>query len=183
MKRVISQLLLKCAGWKSVVTVDFPEKCIICVAPHTSNWDFVIGKLFYTSIGKTASFLIKNSWFFFPFNLFFTSIGGVPVDRSKSGELTDILANEFLVRDRFQLAITPEGTRKLIPNWKKGFYFIALKAQVPIVLVTFDYGSKTVGVNRVFVPTGDEEKDLREIRLHYQNVVACHPEKFSIGEI
>lgn len=183
MKRFVSGILLKCAGWKSEVTVDFPEKCVICVAPHTSNWDFVVGKLFYTSIGKTASFLIKKSWFVFPFNHFFRSIGGVPVDRGKNGELTDLLADEFRKRDRFQLAITPEATRKLNPNWKKGFYFIALKAQVPIVLVSLDYGLKTVGITRLFFPTGDEQKDLCEIKLHYQNVRACHPEKFSIGEI
>lgn len=181
--KLISRLILKTAGWNARVTVDFPDKCVLCIAPHTSNWDFVVGKLFYTSIGRTASFLIKKSWFFFPLNLFFNYIGGVPVDRSRSGELTDQMAHEFSVRQRFQLAITPEATRKLNPDWKKGFYYIALKSEVPIVLVTFDYKNKCVIADRIFTPTGNEEADLREIKLHYRDANACHPEKFTIGSI
>ncbi|MDD2797527.1 MAG: 1-acyl-sn-glycerol-3-phosphate acyltransferase [Bacteroidales bacterium] len=183
MKRFLSKHILRLAGWKSDISVEIPEKCVICVAPHTSNWDFIIGKLFYVSIGKEASFLIKDSWFFFPLNYLFHSMGGVPVDRSKSGELTQQMADLFLSKSRFQLAITPEGTRKLSPQWKKGFYYIALKSKVPIVLATFDYEKKIVGINRIFEPTGDEDADLKEIKLYYRNVTACHPEKFSIGEI
>ena len=70
MKKAISKAILRMAGWKlgPVDGVDLP-KCIVCVAPHTSNWDFIVGKLFYTSIGCNAGFLIKKEWFFFPFNL------------------------------------------------------------------------------------------------------------------
>ena len=97
MKRAISRMLLKLAGWKaaSVEGVEMP-KCVICVAPHTSNWDFVIGKLFYTSIGLTAGFLMKKSWFFFPFNLLFKSMGGIPVERSKHTSMTDQVAGMLL---------------------------------------------------------------------------------------
>ena len=84
MKKAISKAILRMAGWKlgPVDGVDLP-KCIVCVAPHTSNWDFIVGKLFYTSIGCNAGFLIKKEWFFFPFNLLFNWLGGVPVDRGK----------------------------------------------------------------------------------------------------
>ena len=129
------------AGWKlgPVDGVDLP-KCIVCVAPHTSNWDFIVGKLFYTSIGCNAGFLIKKEW--------------------------------------FQLAVTPEGTRKRAKDWKKGFYFIALKANVPIVVAYFDYGKKEVGTKGVFYPTGDVDKDIHTIREMYRGVTACHPENF-----
>ncbi len=179
----LSKFILQIAGWRSDITVEIPEKCVLCVAPHTSNWDFVVGKTFYSSIGKDASFLIKNSWFVFPLNLFFRAIGGIPIDRSKTNDITQLLADEFVARERFQLAITPEGTRKLNPNWKKGFYYIALKSKVPIVLVYFDYGKKVIGVHRVFEPTGDEEADMRIIKMYYKDVTACHPANFSVGEL
>ncbi len=133
------------AGWKlgPVDGVDLP-KCIVCVAPHTSNWDFIVGKLFYTSIGCNAGFLIKKEWFFFPFNLLFNWLGGVPVDRGKRTSVTDQMVERFKTSERFQLAVTPEGTRKRAKDWKKGFYFIALKANVPIVVAYFDYGKKEV---------------------------------------
>jgi 1-acyl-sn-glycerol-3-phosphate acyltransferase len=98
------------AGWKlgPVDGVDLP-KCIVCVAPHTSNWDFIVGKLFYTSIGCNAGFLIKKEWFFFPFNLLFNWLGGVPVDRGKRTSVTDQMVERFKTSERFQLAVTPEG--------------------------------------------------------------------------
>lgn len=93
------------AGWKlgPVDGVDLP-KCIVCVAPHTSNWDFIVGKLFYTSIGCNAGFLIKKEWFFFPFNLLFNWLGGVPVDRGKRTSVTDQMVERFKTSERFQLA-------------------------------------------------------------------------------
>ena len=92
MKKAISKAILRMAGWKlgPVDGVDLP-KCIVCVAPHTSNWDFIVGKLFYTSIGCNAGFLIKKEWFFFPFNLLFNWLGGVPVDRGKRTSVSEQL--------------------------------------------------------------------------------------------
>ena len=83
MKKALSRFILKLFGWKVVVDVPDLKKCVICVAPHTSNWDFIIGKLAYLSIGRYAGFMIKKSWFFFPLNLIFKAMGGVPVDRKQ----------------------------------------------------------------------------------------------------
>ncbi len=177
-----SKLVLKLIGWKYAITVDMPAKCVLCIAPHTSNWDFMLGKLFYYAADKQASFLIKDSWYFFPFNHLFDSLGGVPVNRGKSGDLTLQMANEFLKRDAFQLAITPEGTRKRSPHWKKGFYYIAKKANVPVALVSLDYGLKEIRIDRIFYPTDDVEADMHEIKQWFKNVKACHPENFTIGE-
>jgi 1-acyl-sn-glycerol-3-phosphate acyltransferase len=145
------------AGWKLGPVVEDVPKCVICVAPHTSNWDFIVGKLFYTSIGRNASFLIKKEWFFFPFNLLFDWLGGVPVDRSKRTSVTDQMVGQFNRRKEFQLAVTPEGTRKRVNDWKKGFYYIAQKANVPILMAYFDYKKKEVGFKGVFYPTGDAD--------------------------
>lgn len=170
-------------GWKTVITVPFYEKCVICAAPHTSNWDLLIGKLFYGSLGRRASFLIKKEWFFFPLNLVFKAMGGIPVNRGKKNSLVDQMARRFASCSRFNLAITPEGTRKANPEWKKGFYYIALQAQVPIMLFGIDYPSKTITCTKALVPTGDIEKDMREIKRYFMQFTGRHPEYFSVGEI
>jgi len=179
MKGKLSRAILRAAGWKlgSKEGVEIP-KCVICVAPHTSNWDFFIGKLFYNAIGCNASFLIKKDWFFFPFNLIFKSLGGVPVDRSKRTSVTDQMVEVFNQRKIFQLAVTPEGTRKPAAEWKRGFYFIAVKAQVPILIGYMDYGKKEVGIKAVFYPTGDPDKDMLTIRSYYKGVQGKNPKNF-----
>lgn len=178
MKKAISKWLLGLFGWKLGPLGEYVPKCVICVAPHTSNWDFILGKLFYNSIGRKASFLIKREWFFFPFNLIFSAMGGIPVDRRKNTSVTDQMAAEFEKREFFQLAITPEGTRKAAKEWKKGFYFIALKANVPIMLAYIDYKKKEVGIKEFFYPTGDVNSDIEKIRGYYQGVTGKHPDNF-----
>ena len=93
------------------------------------------------------------------------------------------MAEVFAKRPKFHLAITPEGTRKRNPNWKKGFYYIALKAQVPIVLIGIDYNTKTVTSTKAIMPNGDIEKDMREIKLYFKDFKGKHPENFSIGDV
>ena len=176
----LSKIILKMLGWKTVLSVTEPANSVICVAPHTSNFDFIFGKLAYASIGRDASFLIKKSWFFFPMNLFFKAIGGVPIDRTRKSSVTDQMAEEFAVRKHFHLAITPEGTRRLVNEWKMGFYFIAQKAGVPIQLAYIDYQKKEVGIKQLFYPTGNIEKDMSEIYNYYKGVKGKHPEKFNL---
>ena len=91
--------------------------------------------------------------------------------------------HKFAESKQFHLAITPEGTRKPNPNWKKGFYFIALKAQVPIMLIGIDYPSKTITSTKAIMPTGDFEKDMHEIKLYFKDFHGKIPENFSIGTI
>lgn len=170
-------------GWKTHVTVPDYDKCIICAAPHTSNWDLFIGKLFYGALGRKTFFMMKKEWFFFPLGLIFRQMGGIPVDRSRKTSLVDQMSEKFAQSRRMQLAITPEGTRKPNPEWKKGFYYIALKAQVPIVLIGVDYPDKTITATKVIQPTGDIEKDMREIKLYFKDFRGKHPENFKLGEI
>ena len=105
MKQKICQFILKIIGWKAVVTEEIPQKCIFCVAPHTSNLDFILGKIMFCAIGgKRPSFLIKKEWFIFPFGLIFNRIGGIPVDRSKKTSLVDQIVKRFEEQDRFHHA-------------------------------------------------------------------------------
>lgn len=179
--QIFSKWLLKAAGWKVIVKVDEPAKSIICVAPHTSNWDFLIGKLGYWSLGRKASFLIKKSWFFFPIGYLFDAMGGVPVDRSRSTSVTQIMTEEFSQRENFHLAITPEGTRSLVSKWKMGFYHIAVSANVPIQIACLDYQKKELYIEALVYPTGDEISDIEKIQSFYKNVTARFPEKFNLS--
>ena len=182
-KKFCHLILFKWMGWHDFITVPTRKKCIICVAPHTSNWDFILAELYYTALGKHANFLMKKEWFFWPLNRFLKKIGGFPVYRNKKCSMTDQLATLAMREKSFQLAITPEGTRSFTTEWKKGFYYIALKAQLPIQLYAIDYKRKIIVCTKELFPTGDIEKDMKEIKLYYKEFNGKHPEKFSIGNI
>ncbi|WP_300697936.1 1-acyl-sn-glycerol-3-phosphate acyltransferase [uncultured Bacteroides sp.] len=182
-KAIYGFIFYRILGWKTNVTVPNYDKCVICAAPHTSNWDLFIGKLFYGAMGRKACFMMKKEWFFFPLGLIFKSIGGIPVNRGRKSSLVDQMAERFANSKRFQLAITPEGTRKANPEWKKGFYFIALKAQVPIVLIGVDYRTKTITSTKAIMPSGDLEKEMREVKLYYKDFEGKNPKNFALGEI
>ena len=178
--KAICKFILRLIGWKVVGQTDYPPKCVICVAPHTSNWDLPLGLVVYTSLGRKASFLIKKEWFFFPMNLIFKVLGGIPVDRSRKTSLTDQIAEIYGQRDSFQLAITPEATRKRNPEWKKGFYYIAVAANVPIVVTALDYKKKEANFIKVVIPSGDVDADIEIIKSCYTDVTAKHPEQFAL---
>lgn len=176
-------LLYKQLGWTNHVTVDHPDKFIICLAPHTSNWDFFIGQLYMRSQGMKINFLMKKEWFFWPLGPLFRRMGGIPVYRAKHTSMTDALAETAQRHEAFRLCVTPEGTRSLNPEWKKGFYFIALKAQMPVLLYGLDYEKKLIQCTRSFVPTGDFENEMREVKLYFKDFKGKDPEKFTIGEV
>ncbi len=182
-KKICRWFLYKHLGWTKEVTEGFPDKYIICFAPHTSNWDFMMGKLYAWAEDIDSNFLMKKEWFFWPMGVIFRHMGGIPVWRSKHTSMTDNLAREAMSRDSFHLCITPEGTRSLNPEWKKGFYFIALKAHLPILLYGVDYEKKLIKCTRTIIPTGDVEKDMREIKLYFKDFKGRHPELFTIGDI
>lgn len=176
--KFICKSILNLLGWKAVGQTDYPLKCVICVAPHTSNFDLLIGLIVNTSLGRKSYFLMKKEWFFFPLGPIFRALGGIPVDRSKKSSLTEQIAEEFSKREKFQIAITPEATRKANPDWKKGFYYIALEAKVPVVVAAIDYKLKVADFKKVLIPSGDVDADLMIIKECYKGVTARHPEKF-----
>lgn len=182
MKFLFSLILYKWLGWKTDVTVPERKQCIMCVVPHTSNWDFIYAILFDRSYGGRAHFLMKKQWFFWPLGVVFRYWGGVAVDRKNKHNLTDDLAQQFHDDPNFRLAITPEGTRSANPNWKHGFYHIAQKANVAIRLYVLDYSTKTIRCNKEIWPSGNVENDIAEIKNYYGQFknAAKYPSKFSI---
>ena len=183
LKKFCGWLLFKCLGWKLNVTVALPEKFIIALAPHTSNWDFILGELYMHSQGLKINFLMKKEWFFWPLGPIFRHLGGIPVWRSKHTSMTDRLAQTARESKTFHLCVTPEGTRSLNPEWKKGFYFIAAKAEIPVLLYGLDYEKKQIVCTKSFVPSGDVDNEMRDIKLYFKDFKGKHPEKFTIGTI
>ena len=181
MKRFCSFLLYNLLGWKKHVTEQHPGKYIICLAPHTSNWDFIIGQLYARAEGLDINFLMKKEWFFWPLGPIFRSWGGIPVYRDKKhASLTQTLVETANGRETFRLCITPEGTRRANPDWRKGFYYIALGAQLPVLLYGLDFEKKLIECTRTFLPTGDVDADMHEIKQYYVSYKGKKPDQFAI---
>lgn len=176
-------MLYRRMGWTVEVTQPHPDKYIICLAPHTSNWDFVIGQLYSAAESVKSGFLMKREWFFWPLGPLFRRLGGIPVWRTRHTSMTDNLAETAMRERQFHLAITPEGTRSPNPEWKKGFYYIALKANLPILLYGVDYEKKLIRCTKTIIPNGDIDAQMREIKLYFKDFKGKRPENFTIGEI
>ena len=86
------------------------------------------------------------------------------------------------VADYFNLAVTPEGTRKRVETWKRGFYYIALKAGIPIQLFAIDAKHKRIVCTKELWPSGDVETDMKIIMEYYRPFGDCafYPEKFAL---
>lgn len=182
-KRFCQWLLYKQMGWTVNVTEVHPKKYIICLAPHTSNWDFFYGQLYNMAEGLNSNFLMKKEWFFWPLGALFRRLGGIPVYRNKKTSMTDAMAETAKSSAFFRLCITPEGTRSRTGEWKKGFYFIALKAQLPILLYGLDYERKLIQCTKAIMPSGNLEADMREIKLYFKEFKGKKPENFTIGNM
>lgn len=122
---------------------------------------------------------MKKEWFVFPLSLLFRYLGGTAVDRQKGSSTVEITVNRIRKHQDFNIAITPEGTRARRENWHSGFYRVALQAGVPIELARIDYQRKEVGIFETFLPTGNMEADIREIRKRFSPEMARHPKKFA----
>ncbi len=177
--KTIASSILKLWGWKVKGEKPKFKKYVFLAAPHTSNWDFPIGRLSTTVMGIDNKVLMKKSWFFFPLGYIFKWLGAMPIDRSKSGTVIDYILRLFEEKDEFVFAITPEGTRSYVESWKTGFYTIATRANVPVVLGYLDFAKKETGVGPTIYLTGDKKADFEKIMQFYRTIGAKHPEKFN----
>ncbi|WP_031456558.1 1-acyl-sn-glycerol-3-phosphate acyltransferase [Flavobacterium chungangense] len=176
-KQLYKFLFFKLMGWK-IVGIENAEvkKCVMMVMPHTSNHDFYLGIFTRGISGLEMNWVGKKELFKFPFGYYFRSVGGEPLDRSGGLNKVDAIASIFDRKEIFRLAVAPEGTRKEVKEIRTGFYFIALKAKVPIIPVAFDWGKKEVNLGQAFFPTGDYETDLFVLKKHYNGVIGKIPE-------
>ncbi len=180
--RVLSKLVYLIIGWKAVGHVPKDvTKAVFIVAPHTSALDFYIGRLYCWINMLPMKVLIKKEAFKGPLGNLLKKVGGMPIDRSKAMSKVSQIVNMFNENDSMLLTIAPEGTRKLNDKWKMGFYHIAVQAKVPILLCFLDYEKKEAGIGPPFHPTGDIDKDFKEIENFYRDKKAKHPERFNLS--
>jgi 1-acyl-sn-glycerol-3-phosphate acyltransferase len=179
MFRLVSKFILRLMGWKTVGSFpDHLKKYVILVAPHTSAWDFVLGVLLRKALRlERAKYLGKHQLFKPPFGFFFRLLGGYPVDRTSSHNVVDQVVKIFNDHEEFGLALSPEGTRKRVDKLKTGFYNIARKANVPIIMVALDYKHKQAIVSPPFETTSDQEADFKKILDFYRPIEGKYPEK------
>lgn len=181
------KLIFKLGGWK--ITHHLPQeikKCVIVVAPHTSNWDFVYGMGALGYMNLHPRFVIKKEWMRFPFKKLMHSLGALPIDRSPKDKRAEkkssveAMAELFDKHDQLRLILTPEGTRKRVEKWRTGFYYVALKANVPLGLGFMDYKTRECGIAKIIYPTGDLKIDMKQIMDFYKTIDAKHPENFTV---
>jgi len=178
--RSLAKTILTRLGWSFAGTLPDIPKQVVIVAPHTSNWDFLIGILAVFTLGIRAHWIGKHTIFVPPFNILMKWLGGIPVNRSVPNSLVQTTTEQFRLNDRFLIGIAPEGTRKKVDTWKKGFYRIASGAKVPICCATIDYRKRSIGFGPSFMPSGNYEEDLEIVRSFYAQTTGRYPEKFKL---
>lgn len=172
MKKILAKLILKIIGWKVVLQgdVDNLNRCILVVAPHTHNSEYLLGNLAYWSLGKPLKVIIKDAHTKAWYGGIVKAIGGIGIDRSQKNDLVNFVAKQFEKED-FSLVITPEGTRSWVPKWRKGFYHMALAAKVPIVLAAGDFKRKTINLGYIIpyekIASESYEELMKEIQDYY----------------
>ena len=172
MIRVLSKFILnKIIGWRVIGYLPKNEKYVIAVVPHSSYFDLIIAVLIRTYSGLKIKFIGKKELFNPITSYLFKFLGGIPVDRTKNSNIVDEVVDLFESGKIKILAIAPEGTRKIVEKWKTGFYYIALKAKLPILMVSFDYIRKEVKINNKFYPSGDIDKDFIELKKKVNDVL------------
>lgn len=157
-------------GWRVEGEIPDLPKMVIIVAPHSSNWDFVIGVAAKLAMRLRVKYLGKDSLFRFPLGILMRRLGGIPVDRSNSNDVVTSIVDQFQRRRQLVLAIAPEGTRRRVERWRSGFYHIARGAGVPIVPVTLDWSRRVIAIAAPVAASGDPDDDLARLKKHYEGV-------------
>ena len=176
----VSMWILKTLGW--TVHVDLPDtkKYVAIAAPHTSNWDFLLGIIAAKAVNLKVCWMGKHTIFRWPFGWFFRAIGGTPIHREQGRNHIQQLTDLFNRSEQLVLALAPEGTRSKTDHWKTGFHYIARAANVPIAMGYLDFGHKQVGIGGAFYPSEDIEADFKLIRKFYADRQGKNPENTSL---
>jgi 1-acyl-sn-glycerol-3-phosphate acyltransferase len=175
--QVLAIIVLWIFGWRRAGRVPDAPKFVTIAAPHTSNWDLPVGLAIILAFKVKIYWLGKEPIFKWPFAGFFKWLGGIPVNRLRSGDVVAQTVQAFNEQERMIMVVAPEGTRKKAKHWKTGFYYIAMGANVPLVMGFIDYVRKEGGFGPMLMPTGNIEADMEKIRAFYQNITAKIPER------
>jgi len=175
----LSRRLLQAFGWTLHIEDPGTDRYVLIVAPHTSNWDFVVGILAAQAIRLDAHWIGKHTLFKPPLGWLFRALGGIPVDRGRGGDLIPQVVRYFEESPAFKLGLAPEGTRSATDHWKSGFHYIARAAGVPIVMGWLDYPSKRIGMGGAFVPDDSLQHTFERVRAFYAPYRGRHADQGS----
>lgn len=179
-KKALGKTFLWLTGWKEAgAPPPQAHRFVLIAAPHTSNWDLVFTLALTWAAAVDVHWLGKHTLFGFPFGPFFRFLGGIPVQRERRSNLVDAAAALFAENEALILTVPAEGTRERVDHWKSGFYFIARKADVPVVLGYLDFKRKAGGFGPALSLTGDLKADMDRIRAFYADKAGRFPEKFA----
>ncbi|MEQ1439819.1 lysophospholipid acyltransferase family protein [Fontimonas sp. SYSU GA230001] len=177
--RALGRLLLRAIGWRVVGDPPDAPRFIVAAAPHTSNMDGLIFLIAVFAMGLDLHWIGKHTLFRGPWGPLLRWMGGIGIDRRRSGGLVQQVVDQFAARPQLVLVIAPEGTRSRTQQWKSGFYRMAEQAQVSIALGFMDYRLKRVGFGPALTATGDFGGDLQRMVAFYGRVTPRKPERFS----
>ncbi len=166
--RWLARSVLRLGGWKVVGTLPDIPRLVLIVAPHSSNWDGFWGMAVKIALGMQVRVLGKASLFWWPLGPVLRRLGVIPLDRSSPQGTVEQAVSLIKRSEKMWYAITPEGTRKAVKEWKAGYLKIARMAGVPILTGYFNYPDKTVGFGPVFHPSGNDAADMAAIREYYR---------------
>ncbi len=174
----IARLFLRINGWEAEGGRPVERSFVLVAAPHTSNWDLPYLLAFGLMYDIRISWMGKHTLFRGPMGWIMRALGGIPVRRDRRNNLVDQMAEQFAARDDLVLVIPPEGTRSYAAHWKSGFYRIAERANVPLVLSFLDYERCRGGFGTVLVPSGDLREDMDQVRAFYADKKGKFPDQF-----
>ena len=173
--RLTGQTGLRLLGWRFVGEMPNLRQFVITAAPHTSNWDWVVGMLALMALGVRVSWLGKGRLFHGPLKWLFLAMNGIPVNRDQPGDLVDQFIGEFESGKQIVLGLAPEGTRSKVKRFRSGYYRIAHRAGVPVVPGYFNYPDKTVGLGPAFETLDDQAADIDRLQAYYQQHAGRNP--------
>ena len=172
--------LLGLLGWRLDIRLPDEPRLVVLAAPHTSNWDGVLAVLTVLATELRIGLFVKHTAFHNRFiGAILRAADAIPIDRSASGGVVAQTVDAFRTREHLVIGIAPEGTRKRVEKWKRGFYLIAEEAEVPIVCAYLDYGRKVVGTGLQLRPSGLYARDLEQIQSFYRTITPKRPENFN----
>lgn len=171
------QWWLRKRGWAIAGKMANEPKMVLIVAPHTSNWDFVLGVMFMLALGIKLSFFAKHTLFKGPMGSIMRSLGGIPVERSRAHGVVENIAAQIDHNEQLIVALAPEGTRKAVYPWKSGFLYIAQNARIPVQCVGLDYQKKCLMFGPVLTVSNDVMASMESVYLFYRAVTAKYPQQ------
>ena len=177
----LGRTVLSTFGWKvkgGISDLYSGKKLVVTVAPHTSNWDGIFGVAAVAGLDARITFIGKHTVFRYGLGKFLRYMGGIPVDRSKPGGFIQDAINQIKGFEGSLIAMSPEGTRSKVEEWKTGFLRIAKEINAHIIPASLDFSKKEIILGDAFVPSGDNMKDIQDLKQYYSVFTAKHPEKY-----